>query len=76
MEKVNCSMGRNNSTAICHPRNFDENGKPWHSMLTEMYSCSDSRKEECPYALTINVQTEYVLINKTYCLYMHRKALS
>ena len=52
-------------------------GKPAHAYKRDgddkgMF-CHDSRIANCPYGLNLHINTEYVLLDKKYCLFKHKK---
>jgi hypothetical protein len=49
-------------------------GIPNHAMPAEVHICADGRKEECPYSVVVETDTDYVSFRQCFCGYMFRKA--
>jgi len=65
---VKCSVGNNNFDIQCDI----DNGNPKHSASIndiELRLCFDSRKNQCPYAVCIDINTKYLNVNQCFCAY-------
>ena len=48
-------------------------GAPTHTHDLTMLLCLDSRKTGCPYNLHINIDTQYMSLRQSYCLWSYKK---
>lgn len=71
-EKVCCSLGGGLTGEIHQPSDITPEGYPRHTLPIGLRRCVDSRRAECPYALTIDVSTGHVTFQNTLCFYALR----
>ena len=48
-------------------------GKPQNVMPVTMFLCLDSRKEDCPYFVSVSVETRFLAFQQGFCGYSNRK---
>ena len=71
-EKTTCSVGSGLTGQAHEPSDFDSDGYPLHSRPAELRVCLDSRVEQCPYAVSLDVRTERVRFQEALCFYADR----
>ena len=69
-ERFSCSLGGGLTGRIHDPKDITTDGHPKHSLTAPVRLCRDSRQEECPYALSIQVSTERFAFEDTLCFYV------
>jgi hypothetical protein len=75
---VTCWLGSEDKAGpeIHHPDDIADNCYPKHASPVQFYVCRDARRDSCPYALGINVETEQLSFSQTLCLYGLRQKKS
>ena len=67
--KVSCSLGGGLTGQIHDPKDITREGHPKHALPAPIRLCRDSRQEECPYALSVQVSAERFAFQDTLCFY-------
>ncbi len=71
-ERTTCSVGSGLTDQIHQPSDIDSDGHPRHSRPAELRVCLDSRAEQCPYAIAIDVRTDRITFQNALCFYADR----
>jgi hypothetical protein len=49
------------------------NEMPTHALPITLHVCADSRKDECPYYVRVEIDNEYVAFHQGFCAYLFRR---